>query len=274
MTIKNRITSIAIGGFDGMHLAHQQLFSKLDINGAIVVIQTSYANLSPLTNRNEHSIYPIFFYPLENIKHLSGEEFIKLLLQEFPSLNKIVVGYDFHFGHKAAYNIDNLKDIFKGDVEVVDEFKINNIAVHSRVIRAYLRDGDIAKANNLLGYNYKLKGYHITGQGLGKKQFVPTINLNVKDFLIPQEGIYITQTVLNNISYNSVSFIGHRVTTDGKFAIETHILEDISNIDIPKIIEIKFYKKLRDNQKFDQYDMLKNQIDIDIKLANNYFTSF
>ena len=253
-----------------MHLAHQQLFSKLDTNGAIVVIQTSYANLSPLTTRDEHTIYPIFFYPLENIKHLSGEEFIKLLYQEFPSLEKIVVGYDFHFGNKAAYNIENLKELFKGEVEVIDEFKVDDIAVHSRVIRGYLRDGDITQATNLLGYNYKLKGYHIKGQGLGKKQFVPTINLDVKDFLIPQEGIYITQTILNSRSYCSVTFIGHRVTTDGKFALETHILEDISSIEIPKVVEIKFYEKIRDNKKFEEFSELKKAIFQDIAIAKKY----
>ena len=253
-----------------MHLAHQQLFSKLNINGAIVVIQTSYANLSPFTSRDEHTSYPIFFYPLENIKHLSGEEFIKLLYQEFPSLEKIVVGYDFHFGHKAAYNIKNLKELFKGDVEIIDEFKIDNIAVHSRVIRSYLRDGAIRQANTFLGYNYKLKGYHIAGQGLGKKQFVPTINLDVKDFLIPQEGIYITQTILNNITYPSVTFIGHRITTDGKFALETHILDEISNIEIPKIVEVKFYEKIRDNKKFEEFSELKKAILKDIEIAKKY----
>ena len=257
-----------------MHLAHQQLFSKLDNHGAIVVIQTSYANLSPFTHRDEHTSYPIFFYPLEDIKHLSGEEFINLLYQEFPLLNKIVVGYDFHFGHKAAYNIDNLKELFKGEVEVIDEFKVDDIAVHSRVIRSYLRDGDIDLANKLLGYNYKLKGFHIKGQGLGKKQFVPTINIDVEYFLIPQEGIYITKTILNSISYNSVSFIGHRVTTDGKFAVETHILNSLDIEEVPKNIELVFYKKTRDNKKYDKFEDLKKEILNDIEVAKKYFTTF
>ncbi len=254
-----------------MHLAHQQLFSKLDENGAIVIIQTSYANLSPKTNRTEHSKYPLFFYPLENIKHLSGEEFIKLLKQEFPLLNKIVVGYDFHFGYKAAYNIENLKQLFKGSVEVVNEFKIDNIAVHSRVIREYLRTGMIEMSTKLLGYNYKLKGYHIKGQGIGSKQFVSTINLDVKEYLIPKEGVYITKTILNQKSYNSVSFIGHRVTTDGKFAVETHILNDISSIEIPKICQIMFFTKIRDNEKFDNFEELKKVILTDIAKATSFF---
>ena len=254
-----------------MHLAHQQLFAKLDTNGAIVVIQTAYANLSPYTYRNEHTSYPLFYYPLEDIKHLSGEQFIKLLNEEFPNLKKIVVGYDFHFGYKAAYNIDNLKELFKGKVIVVQEYKINNTSIHSRIIRSYLRDGDIKEASKLLGYNYKLDGIHIKGQGIGAKQFVATINIDVKDFLIPKEGIYITKTILNNKSYNSVSFIGHRVTTDGKFAVETHILDRNFNDEVPAKVIIEFYQKIRDNKKFEIYEELKKQILDDIEKTIEYF---
>jgi riboflavin kinase/FMN adenylyltransferase len=156
-------------------------------------------------------------------------------------------------------------------VLVVDEFKISNIAVHSRVIRDYLRRGDIRFAKKLLGHNYSLEGNSIVGQGLGTKQFVPTINIDVNDFLIPQEGIYVTKTIINKIEYNSVSFIGHRVTTDGKFAVETHILDDIDNVEIPKIIKIIFFEKLRDNKKYEQYDELKKQILKDIEETKIWF---
>ncbi|MEA2018342.1 MAG: bifunctional riboflavin kinase/FAD synthetase [Campylobacterota bacterium] len=269
--IKDTITSIAIGGFDGMHLAHQQLFSKLNNNGAIVVISTEYANLSPNANRSLHTKFPLFYYPLENIKHLSGEQFIKLLYEEFPNLKKIVVGYDFHFGYKAAYSIENLKELFDGEVIVVDEYKIDNIAVHSRVIRSYLRDSKLEDANKLLGYEYRIKGTHIRGQGIGSKQFVATINIDVKEFLIPSEGIYITKTILQNKSYNSVTFIGHRVTTDGKFAVETHIIDNNFNEIIPNNIDIVFYKKTRDNKKFETYEELKQEILNDIIQAKEWF---
>jgi riboflavin kinase/FMN adenylyltransferase len=253
-----------------MHLAHQQLFSKLDTNGAIVVIQTTYANLSPKRIREDYTHLPIFFYPLEDIKHLSGNEFIQLLHQEFPKLKKIVVGYDFNFGHKAASNTDDLKTLFNGIVEVVQEYKIDGVSVHSRLIRSYLREGKIEDANLLLGYSYKLKGHCIKGQGLGSKQFVPTINLDIIDFLIPCEGVYITTTIISSMKYKSVTFIGHRVSTDGKFAVETHILEDISHIEIPKFIQIEFFSKIRSNKKFDTSEDLKQMILQDIQIGNEY----
>lgn len=269
--IKKDITSIAIGGFDGMHLAHQQLFKQLDSNGAIVVICTGYANLSVKTYRERHTKFPLFFYPLDDIRHLEAEQFISLLQEEFPSLKKIVVGYDFHFGHKASSNTDDLKSLFNGEVVVVDEYKVNSIAVHSRVIRDLLREGEIQSANELLGYNYCMVGYTIKGQGLGKKQFVPTINIDVRDFLIPGEGIYITKTIVSNVEYDSVSFVGHRVSTDGKFACETHLIDQELDDDVPHTVEVKFYQKIRNNKKYEDPKDLKLQILDDITQAKVFF---
>ena len=267
---KNTITSIAIGGFDGMHSAHQELFKNLDEHGAIVSIESGYANLTPKSFRQEYSIYPIYYYILENIKHLEGDEFIKLIKEEFPNLKKIVVGFDFCFGKNRRYCTQKLKELFNGDVLVIDEIKIEDIPVHTRIIREYLKDGDIKTANKLLGKEYKIYGQQITGQGLGAKNFVPTINLRVDEFLLPKEGVYVTKTILDNIEYNSITFLGHRVTTDGSYAVETHIIDkDIKNNNY--CTQIKFYEKIRDNQKFDSFEELKNQIFDDIKLARNFF---
>ena len=267
---KNSITSIAIGGFDGMHIAHQELFKNLDVNGAIVSIESGYANLTPKKYRQEYSIYPIFYYILEDIRHLEGCEFIKLLKQEFPNLKRIVVGFDFCFGKDRKYCIEKLKEFFDGEVIVIEEIKLDNIAVHSRIIRDYIKNGDIKMANKLLGKEYKIYGQKIKGQGLGTKSFVPTINLKVDEFLLPNEGVYITKTILDEVEFNSITFLGHRLTTDGSYAVETHILDkNIENKDYK--IQIKFYEKSRENKKFDNFEELKNQILEDINLAKNYF---
>ena len=267
---KNTITSIAIGGFDGMHSAHQELFKNLDENGAILSIESGYANLTPKRYRQEYSIYPIYYYVLENIRHLEGHEFNKLIKEEFLNLKKIVVGFDFCFGKNRKYCIEKLKELFNGEVLVIDEIKIDNIPVHSRIIREYLKDGNIKMANKLLGKEYKIYGQQIKGQGLGSKSFVPTINLKVDEFLLPQEGVYITKTILDSKEYNSISFLGHRVTTDGSYAVETHILdENITNDNYTT--QIKFYEKIRNNEKFDNFESLKKQILDDIELVRKYF---
>lgn len=270
-TLKNSITSIAIGGFDGMHIAHQELFKNLDSNGGILSIESSYANLTPKKYRQEYSKYPIFYYQLEEIKHLEGDEFIRLLEKEFPNLKRVVVGFDFCFGKDRKYCIQKLKELFKGEVIILDEIKLEDIAIHSRVIREYIKNGDIKNANKFLGKNYKIYGNHITGQGLGSTDFVPTINLTVKEFLLPKEGVYITKTILNEKEYSSVTFLGHRVTTDGSYAIETHILEPFTQNEDEGIIQIKFLEKIRDNKKFDNFTELKNEILKDIETAKKYF---
>lgn len=270
---KNTITSIAIGGFDGMHIAHQELFKNLDDNGAIVSIESGYANLTPKRYRQEYSIYPIYYYVLENIRHLEGDKFIKLLKEEFPNLKKIVVGFDFGFGKNRAYKADDLNSLFDGEVVVVPEIKLNNSSVHSRVIREFIKEAKIKEANDFLGKEYKICGNIIKGQGLGKDEFVPTINIEVNDFLLPKSGVYVTKTIVDKIEYNSITFLGHRVTTDNSFAVETHILD--KNIDVKnENIEIKFIDFIRDNQKFNSFLDLKNAILNDILIARNYFINF
>jgi riboflavin kinase/FMN adenylyltransferase len=269
-TLKNSITSIAIGGFDGVHRAHQELFNRLDDNGAVVVIETGYANLTPKQYREEYTSYPIFYYPLDDIRHLQGAEFVQLVKEDYPNLKTIVVGYDFHFGNQAKYTTDDLEEFFDGEVIVVDEINHNNIAVHSRIIREFLKNGDIVVANDLLNKPYKIYGEVIAGQGLGKKQFVPTLNIDVDHFLLPKEAIYVTKTTGDGKVYESVSFVGHRITTDGKFAVETHIIdEDVEFEDTT--ISIEFFTRLRDNKKYKLYEELKEQILIDIQNTKKYF---
>lgn len=221
--------------------------------------------------RQEYTKYPIFYYDLEDIKSLDGADFIEMLKNDFKNLKKIVVGFDFCFGKNRAYKTQDLKKIFDGEVVVIPEIKLNNFPVHSRYIREFLLNGDIEKANSFLGKEYKIFGKHIVGQGLGKKEFVATINLNVNEFLLPQSGVYITKTIVNDIEYNSVSFLGHRGSTDGKFAVETHILNQ-ENIEIKdENVQIKFIRRIRENRKFDNFLELKNQILKDIDIAKKYF---
>ena len=262
-------TAIAIGGFDGMHIGHQHLFSELGENGTIVVIETGYANLTPKKERENFSKYPIFYLELEDIRHLDGEQFISLLNEKFPKLEKIVVGYDFHFGKNRKYNFDDLKTLFSGEVKVVEEVTLNGDSIHSHKIRAKLSIGDIKGANAFLGHNYTIRGNKEVGQGIGKKELVATINLSSKEgFLVPKEGVYATLTRIDDEEHYhpSVSFVGHRVTTDGSFAIESHILD--GEVGYVSKASISFVSFIRDNQKFDSLDELKKAIDKDIAIAS------
>ena len=264
----NTTTAIAIGGFDGMHLGHQALFHELGHHGCIVVIETGYANLTPQEERHHFTKYPIFFIPLDTIRHLDGEEFVQFLQEKFPLLQKIVVGYDFHFGKDRKYSFDDLKGMFSGEVVVINEVKHKNDSIHSHKIRAKLQLGDIEGANAFLGHNYTIRGRHIRGQGLGAKELVATINLQTQGFLLPKEGVYATLTRVDDEEHlhPSVSFLGHRASTDGSFAVETHILDGA--IVCEKNASISFVSFIRDNKKFATLKELKEAIEKDIAIAN------
>lgn len=263
MQIKNNIKSIAIGSFDGMHLAHQFLIDQVD---AIVVIERNGGYLTPGHKRSFYTSKMCCFYHFDTIKSLTPEAFVEKLKIDFPSLETIVVGYDFHFGNNKAGNAQLLEVLFSKNVVIVDEVSIEGIPVHSRTIKAYLKEGKVEMANLLLGRNYHIDGIVVKGQGLGTKELVPTINLNVKAYQLPLEGVYATRTKIDGAWLNSVSFLGHRVTTDDSFAVETHILDQEID-EVRENIALEFVDFIRINQKFDSLDALKKQIEDDINAA-------
>lgn len=266
---KNKIDAVAIGCFDGLHLGHKKLIQELGKNGALIVIRSREATLLPNDELEKTANIPCFFYEFNKIKNLLPDDFIRLLHNDFINLKKIVVGYDFRFGLNKIAGVKELKKLFLGEVCVVDEFCINGIGVHSCKIKNLIKSGDIKLANTFLGREYKIKGLPTKGQGLGSKQLVPTINLITKNYEIPGDGVYATYTSINNKRYKSVSFTGCRFSTDGNFAIETHIIDHdfLNNFNSNDEVEIYFIEKIRNNFKFKNLHNLKIQINQDIQNA-------
>ena len=247
---------VTIGGFDGMHIAHQELIKKAEF---MVIIEKD-SNLTPGLDRCEYTTLPCIFFNLQEIKHLSAMEFIEKLKK--LNTTEVIVGEDFRFGKKRSGDINLLKKFFK--IKVINEIKIEGIGVHSNVIREFLKKGEIKKATKFLGHTYKIKGIKIKGQGLGKEKLVPTINIELlKNYLLPKEGVYITKTN----SCPSITFIGKR-STDNAFSIETHILTDFEE---KELIKIEFLEFLRENKKFSSLKELKNEIQKDIKTTQIYY---
>jgi len=263
---KESVDTLAIGSFDGIHVGHRQLINYLGHNGALFVIDKDQANLTPGIKRSEYAGYPCMFFHFLKVKHLSGAEFVALLKHEFKNLKKIVVGYDFCFGAHRSCTAKDLQTFFDGEVIIVEEFCYHGISVHSSMIRTYLEEGRLDEANRFLGREYAITGDVVSGQGLGKKELVPTLNLKVLEYLIPHEGVYATRTRIAETIYDSVSFIGVRASTDGKFSVETHIL-DATLGEVEGVVELFFVKFLRDNQKFSTLLALKDQIEKDIEAA-------
>jgi riboflavin kinase/FMN adenylyltransferase len=257
-----KIKTLAIGNFDGIHLGHRQLLNKLGANSAVLVIEHNKACLTPGVKRTEYIDVPVFFYHLQKVKSLQADQFVQLLQKDFVALKKVIVGYDFVFGNQRKGDAALLKKYF--DVEVVQKFCIESVAVHSRTIKSLLQS-DYAKATQFLGRPYEIEGYHVKGQGMGAKKLVPTINLS-SHYCLPKEGVYATQSFVQGRWYKSVSFIGHRLTTDGELAVETHLLD--ANVKLVTAnVKIRFIRFIRENKKFESLEMLKKQIIADIETA-------
>lgn len=263
---KDNINAIAIGAFDGIHRGHQELVKRVGKKGALLIIDKYNANITPEKQRCKYVKIPCFFFEFEMIKSLSGEEFARLLKQEFKNLKKIVVGYDFRFGKKRASKAEELKNFIDVEVEIVKEVKYKDISVHSGIIRDFLREGEIRKANEFLNRRYAISGNIIKGQGLGKKELVPTLNIECEKFILPKEGVYASVAKIGENEHDSVTFIGKRLSADGSFAVETHITQKElpSSLEDEESMEVFFIEKIRENRKFDSLEELKRQIEEDI----------
>ena len=263
---KTQIDSLALGGFDGVHIAHQKLLGYLGKRGAMLSIYRDTKALTPKERRCKYVNCGCFLVLLDDIKDMSAKEFVEFLSKEFKNLKKIVIGYDFHFGKGRSADYNTLKKLFKGEVVLVDEIKIENISVHSKKIKELLKSADIKMANRLLGREYCIKGSVIKGQGIGKKELVATLNIDCSDYFLPKFGVYVTHSIIEGRSYNSVTFIGERKSTDGNFSIETHLLDEKIENSVSNL-QICFVSFLRENRKFDDLEFLKKQIQKDIKEA-------
>ncbi len=148
--------------------------------------------------------------------------------------------------------------MYVGETVIVPEVMIDGQPVHSRHIRTYLLSGDIARANRFFGREYRVYGRHIPGQGLGSRLFVPTINVDIAPFLAPAEGVYVTRTTIDDRICPSVTCIGRRVSTDGQFAVETHLLDvEDERLASTHEVAIQFLERIRENRFYPDPDDLR-----------------
>jgi len=286
--IENSSGVVCIGGFDGIHLAHQQLFKKtmnISTKFDIVtfeVIPKIYFNedLKPLiSNEGRERIFSTFnpqnlvYLNFENFNKISQEQFCNYLKNNLK-VKKIVVGKDFKFGKNRSGDITTLIHFFgEENIFLLDDFLIDNEKVSSTKIRYYLSNGDIEKANNYLGREFSLIGTVIEGKKIGRSIGFPTANLSLdQDTFIPNFGVYTGKIYIDKNIFNTIVNIGLNPTVDDQVTlkIEAHIFDFSSDIYNSKV-EISLNKFIRKEIKFKNIDELKVQISEDIKTAKKYF---
>jgi riboflavin kinase/FMN adenylyltransferase len=207
---------------------------------------------------------------------MTPRQFAERILKKKLHAREVHEGYNFHFGHKAAGNVEVLAEFGKEmgfEVKVYAEEKLRGESVSSSHIRKLLGDGRVSRARHLLARPFCILGVPGRGRGYGSKYTVPTINLARYEELVPKDGVYITSTRVGNQRFDSVTNVGNRPTFgEDSFAIETHLL-NFHPIELTpeSQVEICFLDRLRDEIKFPSVEALREQIARDVKKARRYF---
>lgn len=216
-----------------------------------------------------------------NFSQLEAEDFVKKVLVDKLNIKKIIIGYDHRFGKNRSATIDDLLLFgkkFQFEVEQIPAQQFNDIAISSTTIRNAIAEGNIAQANEYLGYNYFFSGTVETGNKLGNTIGFPTANIKLDENykLLPKNGVYLVKNYVLGNYYFGVMNIGFRPTVDGEnHKIEVHIFDfnqDIYN----KNITVEVLQFIRNEQKFNSLEELKNQIQTDkqfaiSKIKSNYY---
>ena len=291
---------LTIGTFDGVHLGHRKIITRLldiarGINGESViftfdphprkVVAPDELSLRILTTLDEKielfeqsGVDHLIIYPFTpEFAQLSYEQFVEEILVGQIHTKYLVVGYDHKFGKNRQGDFEFLKNCaarLDFQIEKLDVLLMNESHISSTKIREALQKGDVETANAFLGYPFTLHGKVVQGQQLGRKIQFPTANVEASDpdKIIPGFGVYAVQVKVQNQWYQGMLNIGNRPTVNNNAdhrSIEVHIFNFEADIyDLP--IELMFFKKLREEQKFLSIEMLKEQLGKD-KLASLAF---
>jgi riboflavin kinase/FMN adenylyltransferase len=226
----------------------------------------------------EEGIEQVLILPFtRELAMLTPEEFVERLLVKALGARAVLVGDNFHFGHKQAGNVNVLAELgrkFGFETEIVPAVSWRGRVVSSSSIRDLIRAGSVSLAARLLQHAYGLEGEVVSGRGVGSKQTVPTLNLATKAEVIPANGVYITRTrdQADGREWNSVTNIGYRPTfgTSEQLSIETFLLDPLEG-DTPERIRVEFLRRIREERKFDSPDALRGQIFKDVRTAQAWF---
>lgn len=204
----------------------------------------------------------------------SAAEFIGWLAAAFKP-EVVVIGYDHGFGNKRSGSIEHLYRYGRElgfTVEEVQELELGNHHVSSSVVRWLLQEGDALMASRILGHPYRISGKVVRGNQIGKLIGYPTANLYPDDAnkLIPAMGVYASRVIYNGVLYNGMTNIGMRPTISAhKLTIETNIFDFNQDI-YYESITVELIKRIRNEKKFGNLDILKNQLAIDRENALRY----
>ncbi len=279
-------TVMALGNFDGLHIAHRRIVEKCAAygrenglsSGALLFLNhtgnVTGGGVKLLTVFDEKKalleamgidfIYAVPFD--EAMMRKSPADFICFLREQLHT-QAVSVGYDYRFGFRAAGTVKTLQDSGVG-VLVTAPVRVGRETVSSTLIRTLVAAGRVKEAAELLGRPYSMAGPVHNGLQNGRKMGLPTANLAyAPDKLLPGDGVYKAVTYVDNIGHKSAVNVGKNPTFDAeRRTVESFILDFDRDI-YAENIRIEFLKKIRDEIKFESPEQLQAQIRRDIEKA-------
>lgn len=270
---------VTTGTFDGVHIGHQSIISRLNevakkVKGESVIL-TFYphprmvlqedCDLKLITTIEEKidlfrktGLDHLIIHPFtKDFSRTTSLEFVRNILVEKIGTQRLVIGYDHHFGRNREGSFEHLKEfssLYGFEVEEISAKDIDDVNVSSTKIRKALLDGDVKTATTYLGHNFQLTGVVVHGNKVGRELGYPTANIDIQNEykLIPAEGIYAVKVRLNHKTFGGMLNIGRRPTINsgnGQLTIEVNIFDFNQDI-YGQAIQLELIERIRDEKKF------------------------
>ncbi|HVY53009.1 MAG TPA: bifunctional riboflavin kinase/FAD synthetase [Gammaproteobacteria bacterium] len=289
---------ITIGNFDGVHVGHQALLDLVNerakehnapsmvmifepqplefyMKGKAVIARLTRMRekYEALASCNVDKVLTAYFNPA--FAALSPEEFAKQVLGQKLGIKHIMVGEDFRFGHKRSGDIPQLEALAKEigfTVEIIRPILTSGERISSTLLRQALTKGDHAAVRKYLGHPYTLSGRVAAGDQRGRQWGFPTANIYLHREATPVQGVYTVKVQgLAPHALPGVANIGVRPTVDGtRTLLEVHLFDFDQDI-YGQYVKVEICEKLRDEIRFDNTDLLREQIKQDVAAAREYF---
>jgi riboflavin kinase/FMN adenylyltransferase len=286
---------ILIGNFDGVHLGHQKLFNLAKSYKKKYGLKIGVINFDPMPkmffNKSLKNFRLSSIDQKVNLLNNLGVDFIvtkkfdktfsktksinfiKNILSNKLKAKFIFVSNNFRFGNKREGDVKFLiQNEHKYNYQVIKPkpLLINKKIVSSSLIRNYLENGYLEKANKLLDRKWSIEGMVQKGRQVGKKIGFPTCNIDIKDYVLAKPGVYAVRVLRKNPFkiLKGIANLGYRPTfNQKKILLEVHLFNFSGNL-YNKHLSVEFLKFIRKEKKFKNINKLKSQIKLDLKIAN------
>ena len=269
--------AMLLGGFDGLHVGHRRLLSRAKQSGLPIGVMTimggKEGNIFTFAERErifkDNGADFVCELSFDEIKDMSPMAFLQFLIEKYhPSL--FICGEDFRFGAGAQGTPEMIKASTQVRVEILSLVEMGGEKVSSRKIKEWLANGEVEKANELLGEAFFLCGKVEKDRQIGRTIGFPTANIPYPQEKFPlKKGVYATKVTVDGVEYKGITNYGARPTFDNDKVVTETYLDGFSGNLYGKELTVRFVKYLRDVTKFENVEALKKQLEEDVRRARN-----